>query len=392
MAKRLLAAVRQEPGKPVVNPSGYACSKVSKCGEHVAKIRQKPRLINICRLKTRFEAGRKPSELSGMMRIPSFGIAATAACAVVLFGCVGPKSYEQLAATNDSLVTANDRMVADAREAAQARVELEGRVTTLEKANARLERTASLAEMQSKDAQEELTRLRELNDALSEQGSAGVAALADENRKLLEGVMKQRAELQQQEDALRKLEVDLNQRSAELNERSQRVEELEALLSSRDAAADALRKRVADALLGFKDRGLTVEQRDGKVYVSLEAKLLFASGSTAVEPEGRKALEQLAKAVAGSEDLEIVVEGHTDTDALQSPSHPRNNWELSVLRATEVVGILTRSGANIDPKRLTAAGRSEFHPVDPANKSKNRRIEIVLAPKLDALYELIRTE
>jgi chemotaxis protein MotB len=343
-------------------------------------------------LKTRFEAGRKPSELSGMMRIPSFGIAATAACAVVLFGCVGPKSYEQLAATNDSLVTANDRMVADAREAAQARVELEGRVTTLEKANARLERTASLAEMQSKDAQEELTRLRELNDALSEQGSAGVAALADENRKLLEGVMKQRAELQQQEDALRKLEVDLNQRSAELNERSQRVEELEALLSSRDAAADALRKRVADALLGFKDRGLTVEQRDGKVYVSLEAKLLFASGSTAVEPEGRKALEQLAKAVAGSEDLEIVVEGHTDTDALQSPSHPRNNWELSVLRATEVVGILTRSGANIDPERLTAAGRSEFHPVDPANKAKNRRIEIVLAPKLDALYELIRTE
>jgi chemotaxis protein MotB len=270
-------------------------------------------------------------------------------------------------------------MVADAREAAQARVELEGRVTTLEKANARLERTASLAEMQSKDAQEELTRLRELNDALSEQGSAGVAALAEENRKLLE-------------DALRKLEVDLNQRSAELNERSQRVEELEALLSSRDAAADALRKRVADALLGFKDRGLTVEQRDGKVYVSLEAKLLFASGSTAVEPEGRKALEQLAKAVAGSEDLEIVVEGHTDTDALQSPSHPRNNWELSVLRATEVVGILTRSGANIDPKRLTAAGRSEFHPVDPANKAKNRRIEIVLAPKLDALYELIRTE
>ena len=348
--------------------------------------------MNIFRLKTQFKAGRKPSELAGMMRISSGEGTAAVACSMALFSCVGPKSYEQLAATNDSLVTANDRMVAEAREAAQARTELEGRIGTLEKANARLERAATLAEMQSKDAQEELTRLRELNDALTEQGSAGLAALSDENRKLLEGVMKQRAELQLQEDALRKLEVDLNQRSAELNERSQRVEELEALLSSRDAAADALRKRVADALLGFKDRGLTVEQRDGKVYVSLEAKLLFASGSTAVEPEGRKALEQLAKAVAGSEDLEIVVEGHTDTDALQSPNHPRNNWELSVLRATEVVGILTRSGANIDPKRLTAAGRSEFHPVDPANKAKNRRIEIVLAPKLDALYELIRTE
>ena len=327
-----------------------------------------------------------------MMHPFRFETAAAVACAVLLFSCVGPKSYEQLAATNDSLVTAHARMEAEAREAALARNELEGRIATLEKANSRLERAASVAEMQAKDAEEELTRLRELNDALSEQGSAGLAALSDENRKLLDGVMKQRAELQQQEDALRKLEVDLNQRSAELNERSRRVEELEQLLASRDEAANALRKRVADALLGFKDRGLTVEQRDGKVYVSLEAKLLFASGSTAVEPEGRKALEQLAKAVAGSEGLEIVVEGHTDTDALQSPSHPRNNWELSVLRATEVVGILTRSGANIDPKRLTAAGRSEYHPVDPANKAKNRRIEIVLAPKLDALYDIIRTE
>ena len=196
--------------------------------------------MNIFRLKTQFKAGRKPSELAGMMRISSGAGTAAVACSMAWFSCVGPKSYEQLAATNDSLVTANDRMVAEAREAAQARTELEGRIGTLEKANARLERAATLAEMQSKDAQEELTRLRELNDALTEQGSAGLAALSDENRKLLEGVMKQRAELQLQEDALRKLEVDLNQRSAELNERSQRVEELEALLSSRDAAADAL--------------------------------------------------------------------------------------------------------------------------------------------------------
>jgi chemotaxis protein MotB len=342
------------------------------------------------RLKTQRAAVRKASELSGMKRILPFS--GVVAGVLSLFSCVGPQSYEQLAATNDSLATANTRMVADARQAALASQELEGRIVTLEKANARMARDTARYGIEAREAGEELARLRELNEALSAQGSQGLAALADENRKLLEGVMKQRAELQQQEDALRRLEADLNVRSAELNERSQRVEELEQLLASRDAAANALRQRVADALLGFKDRGLTVEQRDGKVYVSLEAKLLFASGSTAVEPEGRKALEQLAKAVAGSKDLEIVVEGHTDTDALQSPSHPRNNWELSVLRATEVVGILTKSGAAIDPTRLTAAGRSEYHPVDPANKAKNRRIEIVLAPKLDALYDLIRTE
>jgi chemotaxis protein MotB len=315
----------------------------SSCGKGT----KKPQFINILRLKTQRAAVRKASELSGMKRILPFSVAV--AGVLSLFSCVGPQSYEQLAATNDSLVTANTRMVADARQAALASQELEGRIVTLEKANARMARDTARYGIEAREAGEELARLRELNEALSAQGSQGLAALADENRKLLEGVMKQRAELQQQEDALRRLEADL-------------------------------------------DRGLTVEQRDGKVYVSLEAKLLFASGSTAVEPEGRKALEQLAKAVAGSKDLEIVVEGHTDTDALQSPSHPRNNWELSVLRATEVVGILTKSGAAIDPTRLTAAGRSEYHPVDPANKAKNRRIEIVLAPKLDALYDLIRTE
>jgi chemotaxis protein MotB len=159
-------------------------------------------------------------------------------------------------------------------------------------------------------------------------------------------------------------------------------------LAEQEAASEALRQKVANALKGFEGKGLTVTQRDGKVYVSMEAKLLFASGSTKVEPNGVNALKDLGKAIENEADMEIIVEGHTDTDKLSSANIPRDNWELSVLRATEVVKILT-SNSNISPKLLSASGRSEYYPVDPADKAKNRRIEIILQPKLDELYDLI---
>ena len=149
---------------------------------------------------------------------------------------------------------------------------------------------------------------------------------------MLEELSKNRG-TQAQEDDLLQLNV-LNQREAELAERSQRIEELEGLLASRDAAAEALRAQLAQALLGFADKGLTVEQRNGKVYVSLEAQLLFPSGSTAINADGKQALQDLAQVVSSQSNLEIIVEGHTDTDQLRSSAIPRNNWELSVLRST----------------------------------------------------------
>jgi len=197
-----------------------------------------------------------------------------------------------------------------------------------------------------------------------------------------------REELQRREDALNRLERDLNDKSALLESRSKRVEELEELLASRERAAEALRARLAEALLGFKGKGLNVEQRNGKVYVSMEAQLLFPSGSAEVDPVGQEAIAGLAGVIAEQKDLEIVVEGHTDTDRLNSPTIPRNNWELSVLRATAVVNILLQN-PGVDPSMLIASGRSQYHPVDPSNKAKNRRIEVILAPNLDSLYELI---
>jgi chemotaxis protein MotB len=198
-------------------------------------------------------------------------------------------------------------------------------------------------------------------------------------------------ETQRKEDALIELEKELTNKQRLLADREARVRELEEMIARKDSAMKELRQRVAQALRGFSDKGLTVEERDGKIYVSLEARLLFASGSTTVEPEGRRAIVQLAKAIESEKDLEIIVEGHTDTDALNSRSHPRNNWELSVLRATSVVSIMVEN-STVDPKILSAAGRSEYHPIDPLNKAKNRRIEVIISPNLDDLFQIISKE
>lgn len=195
-------------------------------------------------------------------------------------------------------------------------------------------------------------------------------------------------ELQAKEDKLMALEKELNAKETLLAEREARVQELERLIHEKDAAVQQLKARVSEALRGFENKGLTVEERNGKIYVSLEARLLFASGSIAVEPEGKTALIDLARVLETEKDLEIIVEGHTDTDKMAGTTHPKNNWELSVLRSTSVISIML-DNSSIDPTQLMAAGRSEFIPVDPNDKAKNRRIEIIISPNLNALFELI---
>lgn len=197
-----------------------------------------------------------------------------------------------------------------------------------------------------------------------------------------------RIQLQKKEDALLKIEQDLKVKQQQITKQQDELAELNALIQKQEAATRVLKEKVAQALKNFTNQGLTVEERNGKIYVSLEAKLLFASGSTSVEDEGKKALIELAKVLQDEKELEIIVEGHTDTDKMAGTKHPINNWELSVLRATSVISIMT-DNSSVDPKQLMAAGRSEFHPVDEGDKAKNRRIEIIISPNLDALYDLI---
>lgn len=198
-------------------------------------------------------------------------------------------------------------------------------------------------------------------------------------------------ELQRKEDALLKLDEELKVKQALLVEREKRVNELEEAIRKKDAKIQLLKARVANALRNFENQGLTVVQKNGKIYVSLEAKLLFNSGSTKVEEDGKAALVELAKVLETERDLEIVVEGHTDTDKLNSSVSPKNNWELSVLRATSVVELML-ANSKMAPAQIMAAGRGEFHPVDPNDKAKNRRIEIIISPNLNELFEIISND
>jgi len=199
------------------------------------------------------------------------------------------------------------------------------------------------------------------------------------------------------ENSLTELEVaqgELEVARREMAEQQAKLYELQRVLQEKDSMVTALRNTVANALLGFADQGLKVEERNGKVYVSMENKLMFASGSTAVGAEGRKALAELAHVLEANPDINVMVEGHTDDQPMRGSGHLTDNWNLSVLRATEIVRIILENGT-IDAARITAAGRSEYLPVDPAQtadaRAKNRRTEIILTPKLDELFRVIES-
>jgi len=223
--------------------------------------------------------------------------------------------------------------------------------------------------------------LENLNTLISEELERKRSASGAEQAALLAELQRIRADLQFQEDSLLALERDLK-------DREEKVRELSQMLDAQKRAGEALRSKLSDALFAFRNRGLEVEERDGKVYVRLASNLLFASGSTSIDPEGQKALVDLAQAIEGETDFEVVVEGHTDDVAFNASTSPKNNWELSVLRATAVVQVMT-GNSSLDPELLTAAGRSQYHPRDPQDRNRNRRIEVVLSPRLDGLYDLL---
>ncbi|MBL7943494.1 MAG: OmpA family protein [Flavobacteriales bacterium] len=313
----------------------------------------------------------------------------------MMSSCVTARKYDELAAKKTQCETDNEAL---RKKSEQLQATVKEQESQLGVQGTQLtELQADTADMgkQYRQLRTQYDKINELNDILSNKSNMLLDQASSENKKLMAELDATRVSLQHKEDALKALEKTLDEKQSTLNslqtdlqQREQRVNELEQLMAQQEAASNALKNKITAALLGFKDKGLTVEQRDGKVYVKMEAKLLFASGSTKVEDQGKQALIDLAKAIENEADMEIVVEGHTDTDKISSSTIPRDNWELSVLRATEVVKIMA-ANSKLQPKVLSASGRSEYHPVDPADKAKNRRIEIILSPKLDELYQII---
>lgn len=308
--------------------------------------------------------------------------------AIGLIACVPARQLEDANAKKDML-DAENRQLKDRVQNLESELgETKTRNTELEQDNQKLIADTTEFGINFRQIRDRYDKLNELNEMLSSKNVKLLNEAAEENRKLLEELETTRLALQKKEDELDKKESDLNTLSTDLNAKGQRIQEMEELLARQEGALNTLREKVSKALLGFEGKGLTVEQKNGKVYVSMESKLLFPSGSTAIDPEGKKALIELAKAIQDQAELEIIVEGHTDTDQIRSANIPRDNWELSVLRATAVVKIMTEN-SGIDPTRLSASGRSEYLPIDPADKAKNRRTEIILSPKLDELFEVI---
>lgn len=187
--------------------------------------------------------------------------------------------------------------------------------------------------------------------------------------------------------------TEINKLSDDLKKREQRLKEVEEVLRKRDEATNQLKAKLQEALLGFTKNGLTVEIKNGKVYVSLTDKLLFPSGSIIIDDKGKQALTQLAAVLKQQPEINIAVEGHTDSQKINNLGQIKDNWDLSVLRSTSVVRFLTDE-QKVESVRMTATGKGEFQPLGPnttaESRSKNRRIEIVLSPKLDELYNLIK--
>ena len=227
--------------------------------------------------------------------------------------------------------------------------------------------------------------LRTVTDALT----ADTAHLASQVRQLSARYTKLLAD--GSAEAARMLR-QLEQSQTKLARRSERVDELEKMLSAREQSIEALRSLVADALLGFDGKGLTISTKDGKVYVSMDDKLLFRSGSFEIDPRGAEAVGDLAEVLAANPDINVMVEGHTDDVPYRGQGQLKDNLDLSAKRATTVVRLLLEN-KGIDPVRIIAAGRGESLPVAGGKteqaRAKNRRTEIILTPKMEELYKLI---
>ncbi|MDQ3278320.1 MAG: OmpA family protein [Bacteroidota bacterium] len=213
-------------------------------------------------------------------------------------------------------------------------------------------------------------------------------------RSQVENLQKDNARLISQiDEALKKYseasgQANLTQKQLEYEQ--QRLLELRRLLQQQRDAVENLRKKMADALVGFNSNELSVFTKNGRVYVSMQESLLFPSGSAVVNEKGKTALQTVAQALNNNPDINVVVEGHTDSIPIRRTFE--DNWALSVARATSIVRLLTNTYA-VDPVRVTASGRSYFEPVDsnstPEGRAKNRRTEIILAPKLDQILQLL---
>jgi len=294
--------------------------------------------------------------------------------------CVSKKIYNDLESKYSDLKKENRSIADENAELQKTKNQLE---LDRDKLTKDLSNTKADLEKQKADLAAEQKKFKLLQDSYN--------ALEKNSNDALEKNMNKNRELLAELEAKSK---KLAEEQARLDKTANRLNELEAMIAAKEAAMKKLKDTLSKALNNFEGKGLTVEQKNGKVYVSMENKLLFNSGSWAVGSEGRKAVVELGKVLGDNPDLSVLIEGHTDDDPYGGSGPIANNWDLSTKRATAIVAILSEN-TSINKQKLTAAGRGEFSPLasnaSAEGKAKNRRIEIILTPNLDEIAEMLNS-
>ena len=319
---------------------------------------------------------------------------------ISVLSCVPASKYRELQnASRQNMMDRDDYKTENLTLSMQNK-ETATRIAALEAEMTRTKQDIALAEIERNKAREELNTISDRYYALQNAQEDLVRGNLTETKKLLAELQAAQDNLRQKEDIMKQLEhsmdlrkISLDELNLELEKKNARMAELEKVLDNQKKIVEDLKMKVSEALMGFENNGLTVTNRDGKVYLSLDEKLLFKSASWEIDANGRNALKKLAAVLERNPGIQITIEGHTDNVPYRPGSgNLSDNWDLSVKRATTVVRTLLE-GSKINPSRLTASGRSEFVPVEtgdtPEARQKNRRTEIILTPDLTELYNLI---
>ncbi|WP_371132988.1 OmpA family protein [Lutibacter sp.] len=298
--------------------------------------------------------------------------------------CVSKKVYQELESKYNHLRKSNTELLTEKEILGAAKNKLSADLDQLNKEYEALTVSKKNISNEFETLKAKHQSLDESYKALATQSSKELSDQSKKNQELL-------AKLNEKEKLLAAESFRLENLQNELNKRTEQIDELQNLIKSKENQMQLLKNAISKALHNFEGNGLTVVHKNGKIYVSMENKLLFDSGSWAVGTEGKKAVEQLAEVLSQNSDINVLIEGHTD-NVPYTGSTLIDNWDLSVKRATAIVRILQNKGVN--PTQITAAGRSEFVMVE-SNKStegraKNRRIEIILAPNLDEISKLLK--
>jgi chemotaxis protein MotB len=321
-------------------------------------------------------------------RMKVYGSILALVALLALQACVPQRKYQDVQTLNERLLKENADLKAQLAMTQSQTGDMSAKVADLQQ---RLSRIMADTAKNGVDYRKERALNHELNN-LYEQ-------VVKQNKELLTNAtgtaQKLSVDLEDKRRELDKKTAEVNALNASLMEREKRVNELEGLIAAKDSAMNSLKRKVMDALAGFEASDLSVETRaDGNVYVSLSEKLLFKSGSTAVDPKGVDAIKKVAQVLSKNSDIAIRVEGHTDNVPLKGSGDMKDNWDLSVLRATNVAKIIESNG--VTATRIIASGRGASMPVadnsTTEGKARNRRTEIILSPDLSKLYQVLGTK